>query len=228
MNLKIVDTIKQYYDNDLLITNILTDESEFDKIKETDLIITTIPISKIITTPMIQINLFLTDKDRITLSDKIEELRKTKKRKEFEGYLKELIIPEFFEKKNGLPTEKECINYMIKKMVKHGYVDSSFKEDIFEREKMSSTAFGSFAIPHAMKMYAHKTGMNIIVSDNPILWNGHPVNLVLMLCFNINERYIFNEIFDPITMLLSEPENVRKIIVSETYEDFIQNMVNLL
>lgn len=228
MNLKITDTIKQYFVNDLLITNILTDESEFDKIKETDLIITTIPISKILTTPMIQISLFLTDKDRMTLSDKIEELRKTKKRKEFEGYLRELIIPDFFEKKNGLPTEKECINYMVKKMTKHGYVDNSFKNEILEREKMSSTAFGNFAIPHAMKMYAHKTGMNIIVSDEPILWNGQSVNLVIMLCFNINERYIFNEIFDPITMILSESENVRKITNSKSYEDFIQNLVNLL
>lgn len=228
MNLKITDTIKQYFVNDLLITNILTDESEFDKIKETDLIITTIPISKILTTPMIQISLFLTDKDRMTLSDKIEELRKTKKRKEFEGYLRELIIPDFFEKKNGLPTEKECINYMVKKMTKHGYVDNSFKNEILEREKMSSTAFGNFAIPHAMKMYAHKTGMNIIVSDEPILWNGQSVNLVIMLCFNINERYIFNEIFDPITMILSESENVRKITTSKSYEDFIQNLVNLL
>lgn len=228
MNLKITDTIKQYFVNDLLITNILTDESEFDKIKETDLIITTIPISKILTTPMIQISLFLTDKDRMTLSDKIEELRKTKKRKEFEGYLRELIIPDFFEKKNGLPTEKECINYMVKKMAKHGYVDNSFKNEILEREKMSSTAFGNFAIPHAMKMYAHKTGMNIIVSDEPILWNGQSVNLVIMLCFNINERYIFNEIFDPITMILSESENVRKITTSKSYEDFIQNLVNLL
>lgn len=228
MNLKITDTIKQYFANDLLITNILTDESEFDKIKETDLIITTIPISKIVTTPMIQISLFLTDKDRTTLSDKIDELRKIKKRKEFEGYLRELIIPEFFEKKNGLPTEKECINYMVKKMTKHGYVDNSFKNEILEREKMSSTAFGNFAIPHAMKMYAHKTGMNIIVSDEPILWNGQSVNLVIMLCFNINERYIFNEIFDPITMILSESENVRKITTSKSYEDFIQNLVNLL
>lgn len=228
MNLKITDTIKQYFANDLLITNILTDESEFDKIKETDLIITTIPISKIVTTPMIQISLFLTDKDRTTLSDKIDELRKTKKRKEFEGYLRELIIPDFFEKKNGLPTEKECINYMVKKMTKYGYVDNSFKNEILEREKMSSTAFGNFAIPHAMKMYAHKTGMNIIVSDEPILWNGQSVNLVIMLCFNINERYIFNEIFDPITMILSESENVRKITTSKSYEDFIQNLVNLL
>lgn len=228
MNLRIVDQINQHFSADLLITNILTDESEFDKIKETDMVITTIPISRFINTAILQINLFLTEKDRLTLTERIEILRKDKKKKEFEGYLKELIIPEFFEKKKNLKTEKDCIHYMVKKMVAHGYVDDNFKNEIIEREKMSSTAFSGFAIPHAMKMYAHKTGINIIISEEPILWNGQAVNLVLMLCFNINERYIFNEIFDPITMILSEADNIKKIISSNTYEDFIHNFVSLL
>lgn len=99
---------------------------------------------------------------------------------------------------------------MVKKLVKLDYVDTHFKDKVLEREKMSSTAFGNFAIPHAMKMHANKTGINILISENPISWNEHPVNLVIMMCFNKNERYIFNEIYDPITMILSEPENVKK------------------
>ena len=77
-------------------------------------------------------------------------------------------------------------------------------------------------------MHAHKDGINIIASDEEINWNGKAVHLVLMMCFNINERYIFNEIFDPITMILSENENVKKIIACSTYEEFISNMVELL
>ncbi len=228
MNLRINDTINQHFENDILITNILTDESEFEKLNDVDMVITTIPISTILTIPIIQINLFLTDRDRFLLKERISEIRKQNQKDEFEGYLRDLINPAFFERKNNLATEKECIDYMVKKMVKFGYVDTSFKKQIMEREQMSSTAFGNFAIPHAMKMYAHKTGINIIVSDEPILWNNCPVNLVIMMCFNINERYIFNEIFDPITMILSESENIKKICNSDNYEQFIQNMVSLL
>lgn len=228
INLKITDTVNQHFANDILITNILTDESEFEKINEVDMIISTIPISTILSIPMIQINLFLTDKDRSTLQEKIEEIRKQKKKDEFESYLRKLIIPEFFEHKNNLKNEKDSINYMVKKMVHYEYVDDSFKQDILAREKMSSTAFSNFAIPHAMKMHAHKTGINVVVSDEAISWNGHFVNLIIMMCFNINERYIFNEIFDPITMILSESENIKKIISSENYEEFIRNMVTLL
>lgn len=70
MRLKITDVIKEYYSNDVLITNILTDESDLDKIKETDLIITTIPVSAITATPMILISLFLNEKDRQLLNEK--------------------------------------------------------------------------------------------------------------------------------------------------------------
>lgn len=228
MNLRMTDMINQYFQEELLITNILTDESEFSRVKGTDLIITTIPLSDIYTTPIIQVHPFLMDKDHKALKEKISEVKTQKKKKEFEAYLRELIIPDFFEKKNTLKNQKNCITYMINKLIKHDYVDKSFIQDILDREKMSSTAYGSFAIPHAMKMHAKKTGINIIASEEEIDWNGKGVHLVLMMCFNINERYIFNEIFDPITMILSEGENVRRIISCKTYEEFIQNMVSLL
>ncbi len=228
LNLRITDSINQYFSNDLLITNIITDESDLDKVENNDLIITTIPLLRISSTPVIQVSILINDTNRRMLSEKIEELRKTKKRNEFEKYLRELIVPEFFEHRNGIQNEKECIHYMVQKMTYLGYVDPSFEEEILEREQISTTAFGNFAIPHAMKMYAHKTGMNILISDEPILWKDHPVNLVLMMCFNRNERYIFNEIYDPITMILSEPENVKKILKSQNYEEFITTFINLL
>ena len=80
MSLKVTDVIKRYYSDELLITNILTDESDFDKIKDTNLIITTIPVSVITSIPMIQISIFLNQKDRQLLNEKIEAIRKLKKR----------------------------------------------------------------------------------------------------------------------------------------------------
>ena len=117
---------------------------------------------------------------------------------------------------------------MVNKLIAHGYVVVEFENEIISRENMSSTAFGSFAIPHAMKMHAKKTGMNIVISETPISWNQQDVYLVLMLCFNKSDRYIFNEIFDPITMILSTPENVKKLCGCQSYEDFISTMSDLL
>lgn len=227
INLKVTHTINQYFSNELLIKDILTDENEIDQLVDTDLIISTMPIKKVTSLPIAVINIFMNQRDQTMLKEKIEQLKKDKHKKEFESYLRQLIIPEFFCKKKGLKTYKECIDFMTKKMVKLGYVDSMFKQEVLEREKLSSTAFGSFAIPHAMKMYAHKTGMNVVISEEPIIWNDKLVNLVIMMCFNKNERYIFNEIYEPITMILSESENVKKVLMCNSYEEFIETMVSL-
>lgn len=227
LNLKITDLINQRFNEELLIKNILTDESEIDKVEDYDLIIATIPLSRLVNVPVVTVNMFFSSKDKELLKDKINIIRKEKSKKEFENYLRELIIPEFFERKNNLKTQSKCIDYMVKKMVNKDYVDTSFKQEVLEREKISSTAFGNFAIPHAMKMYAKKTGINIIISEDSIDWNEHPVNLVLMMCFNKNERFIFNRIYDPITMILSEAENVKKVLSAKDYEEFIQIMADL-
>ncbi len=228
LNTKITDALYKEFENDLLITNILTDESQLNKVNDIDLLITTIPLATPIHTPTILINIILNNKDISNLRNKISEIQVQKRKNDFEKHLRELLIPELFEKKNNLENHEKCIQYMVKKLVKLDYVDSSFKDEVLEREKMSSTAFGNFAIPHAMKMHANKTGLNILISNKSILWNEHPVNLVIMMCFNKNERYIFNEIYDPITMILSESENVKKILNVKNYEDFIQTMVSLL
>ena len=78
-----------------------------------------------------------------------------------------------------------------------------------------------------MKMYANKTGSTSL-SVNSTPWNDKFVNLLIMMCFNKNERYMFNEIFEPISMILSEAENVNKVLSVRSYEEFIETMLSLL
>lgn len=228
MNLRITDKINQYFSQDILITNILTDESDFAKVKEADMIITTMALERIYTTPIIQIHPFFIEKDQQLVKDKLLEIRKQKKKREFETYIRKLIVPELYTCNTTIKEQSKCIDTMVKKLVKYGYVDSSFKEEILEREHMSSTAYGWIAIPHAMKMHAHKTGIHIMMSETPIDWDGSAVYLVLMMCFHQHERYIFHEIFEPITMILSENEHMKRILSCRTYEEFIQTIVSLL
>ncbi len=227
LNLRITDSLNQYFANDLLVTNIITDESEIEKVN-TDLIISTIPLIQIINRPIFMMNIFISEKDRIQLADKILIIRKEKERKTFKNYLMQLVTPELFECKDNLKTETDCINYMAKKIMKLKYVNDTFISEIMQRESMSSTAFGNFAIPHSMKMYANRTGINILISKSPISWNGQAVNLVLMMFFNKNERYIFNEIYEPITMILTDPENIKKLLEIQNYLEFIDTLVQLL
>lgn len=227
-NLRISNTINQHFSQKMLIKYILTDERDIEKVKDADLLISTIPLAKVPAIPSLLITLFFTNRDREMLREKIDILQKEKKQKEFEGYLRSIIIPEFFERKHSFPSEIECIDYMVEKMAKKGYVDATFKNDVLEREKLSTTAFGSFAIPHAMKMNARKTGMNILICDEAIQWKNHLVTFVIMMSFNRNERHIFNEIYDPIAMILSQSDNLKRLCNCQDYEDFIHTIVAML
>lgn len=228
MSLKISDKINHAFSERLIITGVITDESEIPLIKEEDLIISTIPLSKVISVPSIHFPFFSSAKDDENLSALISELERNKRQKKFESYLRQLINPAFIEVNNTFVSSEDVIHYMVEKFVRFGYVTPDFEHEVLERENLSSTAFGNFAIPHTMKMNALKTGINILICDHPVDWSGHSVQLVLMMCFNKNERRIFNEIYDPLTMTLSEPENIRKIITCRTYEQFIARIVSMI
>ena len=228
LNIRLTDTINHHFSCEMLITNILTDENGLEQVPKFDFIMSTVPLHDFYGVDIVHIGMFFTDKDISVIRNKITSVRINKKKTTFKNYLETLIIPEFFERRNDLKTEKEAIEYLTRKMHRMGYVDETFREDIYVREKLSSTAFHDFAIPHAMKMHAEKTGLNILISDSPVSWDGKPVYLVIMMCFNKNDRHIFNEIFEPLTMMLTDREFIKKLIQVRDHETFIQMLTDNL
>lgn len=228
MSLKMTDKINGSFSKHLIITNVINDEAEITQLKNIDLVISTIPLTQIINTPSICLSYFYSQKEEQRLSSMIAELEKKKRQNKYEYYLRQLIIPELFEIKNDFPTYIQVFDYMTENLHRLGYVDSDFQNEILERELLSTTAFGNFAIPHSMKMNAKKTGISVMISERPIDWNGHYVQLVLLMCFNKNQRRIFNEIYEPLTVTLSEPENVKAMIACKTYDDFIAKLTSMI
>lgn len=226
LSYKLIDSIQQYFSNDVIISHVFTNENDLLSIHNIDLIITTVPLNVILETPVFEIKMFLSNQDRYKLSEKIKEININKQKNELRKYLTQLIIPDLFERKEDFKHKNECLSIMVNKLVENKYVETSFYDEIIKREQLSSTAFGNFAIPHSMKMNAYKTGINVMITRKPIKWDNHSVNLVLMMCFNKNERYIFNNIYDIITTILSESDNVKRIVSSKTYDEFIDNIVN--
>lgn len=220
-NVKLTDTINRHFSSELLITNIFTEERELEKAGKSDLVLSTVPLNSVIQLPLLQISPFFTEKDVQSLRRQLTEIKTNKRRKQFREYLEYLIVPEFFERRDDLTDYDQVVRHMVGKMVSMRYVDEDFEQDIRAREQLSATAFQDFAIPHAMKMRAHKTGINVLISDTPVRWGDKQVRIVLMLCFNRDERFIFNEIFEPLTMVLSSRENVKRLVTAGDYQEFI-------
>ncbi len=178
--------------------------------------------------PLIVVTPFINESDNGLIGTTIENIRKKKKQDLFREHLAYLIKSELFEVKDSMPSKFSVIHYMAHKLKKQGYTTDTYEEEVLERDRISSTAFGSFAIPHAMKMHEFKTGMNILILKSPVDWDGRSVNLIMMLCFNRNERYIFNEVFEPISMILTNRDNLKQILSAASAEEFIDTLSNLM
>ncbi len=218
---RLYDILSQRFSMDFMVANIIIDEADLHKITAPDLIIATVPMNRIISVPYIQVQPFLSEADLVAIHQKVAEIRAEKKRDTFISYLKQLMLPEFFERCETPGNWKDVIHYLCQKLLSHGYVNEHFETEVLEREEMSSTGFQNFAIPHALKMNASKTGMFIYLCDTPIDWHGTLVSLVILLCFNREERYIFNEIFEPLTMILTDSSKLKKALTMLDYESFI-------
>lgn len=220
--------IKNYFDNDIIITSIITDESQINTLRDADFILSYLPITVLTMTPIIEISPFPSDNDRHMLSDIVRKVRKNKEKKQFEEHLRTLISKEKFEVNTTILESKSCIEHMSGLLIRDKYVNGSFTQEVLEREELSSTAFNGAAIPHSMYMNAEKTAISILLNPKGIEWGPSIVNIVIMMCFNKNERYIFNEIFEPITLILSNENNLHELINCTNYETFIKQMVDFI
>lgn len=230
MNNTINNKITEIFSKSLILTNIVTNESLIEKLNDVDLIITLIPLSHQPNIPCIQISFILNQIDIYNLQTKIKEIQIEKQQRDFKRNLNIIMNEQFFLISSDLMKREECIHKMIKRLKTADYVDSDYEKEILERENLSSTAFGNFAIPHTLKMNAKKTGMCVLICPPPVgvSWGNKTVNIVLMMCFNKEERYIFNKIYEPLTMILSEPENMKKILQVTGYNEFINLLTSFI
>ncbi|AZQ42340.1 BglG family transcription antiterminator [Streptococcus periodonticum] len=218
--------LSEFFGKRLLIKDIVNEEESIPNPLDVDLIITTVPINKKINCPTQTTTLFFNQHDKDKINRSLDSIIKSKQKGEFEEKLRELITPELFKINMKINNRYDAINYMVETLQQNGYVNNDFMHKIMEREKLSSTAFNQFAIPHSLSMEALKTGISILINPKGIEWDSQNVQLVLMLCFSPNQRTLFNEIFEPLTNILIEPVSFARIIKSNNYDEFIINLLS--
>jgi lichenan operon transcriptional antiterminator len=227
LNSKLSERISSIFKDRLIVSSIATNIASLQK-SSSDLIISTLPGDLGLSTPAVTISPFLTSQEQSAISRTIDDLTRQKKQALFRDNLRLLIHDELFEVRDSFDSKEQVIHYLADKLKQLGYVGDTFEEEVLERDGLSSTAFGSFAIPHAMKMHEKKTAVNILLLRNPMSWDDRPVQLIMMLCFNRDDRYIFNEIFEPITMVLTSKDNLRKLLTVSSSAEFIDLMSSMM
>ena len=223
---KMMEEIKNHYQEQVEIKTVITSLDEIRKLDKTDLIISTIPIAELIRMETVIVTPFLNEKDYKNISSAIEKIILRKKKARLKQHLMQISNPRFFYKNKEFESKEDAILFMVDFMEKEGYVNANFAEEIFEREKQSSTAFEHIAVPHSMHMNANKTGMFVLLNEKkPIIWNENPVSIIMLFAISREERAIFHDVYDNLIVLLIDKPNAVKVLESAAYIDFIEAVV---
>ena len=226
MGPRLVEQLAGRFGEQLMITRIATDEAELTDCPD-DLVICISPIQSVLQVPTLQIAPVPSSTDIANLRSKIEGILDARKRSAFKDLLHELIDPVLFEVRDDLSDRAACIEHMGRGLVDSGFADRPYIDKVFEREEMSSTAMGAFAMPHTVGLVGKHSRISVLISKKPIQWQDTQVNLVLMLCFSPAERSSFNTVFDRVAGSLIEPANIRRLLECTSYEAFVDALASL-
>jgi mannitol PTS system EIIA component len=122
-----------------------------------------------------------------------------------------------------LTNKEEAIRFTGQILVDRGYVEPAYIEKMLEREEMASTFMGnSVAIPHGTddaKSEVKNSGLAIIqVPEGVDFGDGNIVKLIIGIAGKGDEHL---EILSNIAIVVSEEENVEKIVSASTAEEVL-------
>ncbi len=224
---KMVEKLKERFGERLGIKTVITAIDEIKAMEKADLVISTIPLPDIMHIEWVMVTPFLSSGDFQIIEDKIQKINLRKIKARLKKHLMEISNPKFFYKNMDFKNKQETIRFMTDIMIKEGYVNNSYYDEVFDREKRASTAFGHIAVPHSMKANANKTGMFVLLNEKkPLKWDNNYINIVLLFAINEDEREIFHDVYDNLIVLLLEKQNAAKITGCNTYIEFIEAVIN--
>ncbi|MBE7722465.1 BglG family transcription antiterminator [Lacrimispora indolis] len=222
---RIMERIKEEFGERLAIMAVVTDLWEIEGLEIPDLVISTLPAEEAGTQEWVLVSPFLNDRDIAGIKEKIEKVKMTKRKQHLKKLLIQIASEELFCKNPEVKDQKEALSFMVNCMEQAEYVEPGFIDQVLEREEHSSTSFGHIAVPHSLKMDAHKTGMFVMLSNRPIPWGEHMVRIILLFSVNREDRAVFHEVFDNLVVLLLETIHADRILKCDSYEEFIDTIV---
>jgi lichenan operon transcriptional antiterminator len=226
---KLIAQLTKSFGSSLLIQNVITQAEELRSVDpRVDLVISIGNVPDFYTREFVSINPFMADRDLEAIRTSVERIRQLKKKRRLFERLKQMSSSGIFFRNTDFTNEDDAIRYLSSMMIQNGYAGGSFTEEVLARERSYSTAYGNIAVPHSMQMNAKKTGMAVLINENPIPWGQKMVNVVLMFSIQKETINLFYDIFDNLIVMLLEAANTAKIMKCESYDAFIQTIIDCL
>lgn len=172
--------------------------------EEYDVLFSTVPVELSAHT-LIAIPPFPSTKDLAHIFHSLESVLELRKRRILWQEFDHFFSSDLFYYDDTHSMEKtDILKLLCEKCWKQGHVSASFYQDVCNRDKAASTAFGRIAIPHSMKMDALHTKVALALSPQGILWDTQVVNVVLLIAINEKDSHLFKELYEALISFFQE------------------------
>ena len=136
---------------------------------------------------------------------------------------KEILSKDNIQLNATFSNKEEAIRYTGGILVDNGHVEASYVEKMLEREELTSTFMGNnVAIPHGTedaKEAVIETGLSVVtVPDGVDFGDGNIVKVLIGIAGKGDDHL---EVLSKIAIVLSEEENIQKILDAGSKEEII-------
>lgn len=222
------NTLLIHFGNQINIIRTISYEDELTSLHNYSLLITTIPLHRMIHRTIVQVPPFVSQLNMSHIQSAIEDVHTNRKKYILRKNFQQFFSPDLFTVDSTIRKRDDIIHLMSDKMERLEYVDASFEANVMKREHAASTAFFHIAIPHAMELEALRTCIGVAISREGIEWNQHHVHVVLLVAINKVDKRIFHDVYEALVMLFSEQEmvdNIREVTDFSAFRELIMQSI---
>lgn len=217
--------IEQLLPANTRISSISADELKNTNIEEIKLVIAVDVTGIILDKPVVYVNSLMDSKSQADIltsyAEKVILLNETQEEAHFPT-LKKIISEDLIFWKESFVSKDEALDFLISKLEKRKIVNSSFRNSIYQRERMGSTEMeGGAALPHAAPETVKETAIAILILQKPIWWNSQNVFLIILSCVPESQVKIYRDLILDIYGLVQNKEIVQMITNIKDTEKFV-------
>ncbi|MEK4039473.1 BglG family transcription antiterminator [Paenibacillus sp. FSL L8-0493] len=212
-----------------VITASITEVEEISS-KPVDLILSTVPLAtEIKEKPVIHIKQLLDDQEiqriKEILSLQINRTEPSYKLMDF----KDLFRRELFHLSGSDEDYMELLKQRCREIVGNHYAADDFPEQVLLREQKFTTIYkNGVAGPHPMRMSAIRDCISVTVLKKPLIYEGKPVQLIFLINLGPGQLFLHKEISKLLLVLMEKEDSRNRLLNTNSYEQFMNEIENLL
>ena len=184
-----------------------------------DFIVSTIPIKRELTIPVIDVHTILREED----ISKLEHIVVDRVENTLQYFHPSLS---FFQQ--DFQTKEDVLAFLASEIIQAGMAPDHFFELIMEREEIAPTSYGNLvAIPHPIKPITESTFLSICTLEKPIQWGDNMVQFIFLLSVQKKYKKDIQKLYQLLVKISGNAYLVNQLLKVKSFAEFKACIVNM-